>query len=32
MKDEKNKSKWFREAGVGMFIHACIRRSDAANG
>jgi alpha-L-fucosidase len=21
MKDEKNKSKWFREAGVGMFIH-----------
>ena len=21
MKDENNKSKWFREAGVGMFIH-----------
>ncbi len=21
MKDEKNKSKWFREAGVGLFIH-----------
>ena len=21
MKDEKNKSKWFREAGVGIFIH-----------
>ena len=21
MKDENNKSKWFREAGVGMFVH-----------